>query len=260
VAEFFNQRSHYDEEGEFHPRLAKRLVEYAELQPGHKVLDVATGTGLVAIAAAQQVAPTGWVVGVDLAEGMLRQAKAKIEQLQLFNISLYWQDAETLNLPDDCFDRILCSTALVYLTDIPANLSRWYCALKPDGLVGFHGFAESAFVSSVVMQQVVERYGIHLVLNQPTGTPAICHSLLQTAGFEDITIYVEQFGHYISFDQARQGWQPDSLNPLFHPLRKLSAQEREEAEQIYHAELAKRCTEQGIWNDITTFFVFGRKR
>jgi len=72
VAEFFNQRVNYDDEGDFHPRLAQRLLDYAQLQPGHKILDVATGTGLVAIAAAQQVAPTGWVVGMDLSERYLQ--------------------------------------------------------------------------------------------------------------------------------------------------------------------------------------------
>lgn len=223
VAEFFNQRPQYDEESDFHPRLAAQLIEYADLQPGHKVLDVATGTGLVAIAAAQKVAPDGWIVGVDLAEGMLRQAKAKIEYLQLFNISLYLQDVETVNLPANCFDRILCSSALIYLTDISANLRRWHEALKPNGWVGFHGFAETAFVTSTVMQQVARSFGIDLVFNQATGTESACRSLLTSAGFTDITIHMAQLGGYLSWEQAQAGWQPDSLNPLFHPLRQLSA-------------------------------------
>ncbi len=259
LAAFFNQRSHYDEESDFHPRLAARLLDYAQLQPGHKVLDIATGTGLVAIAAAQQVAPDGWVVGVDLAEGMLRQAKAKIERLQLFNISLYLQDVETLNLPEDCFDCVLCSSALIYLSDLPGNLKRWYDTLKPNGLVGFHGFAASAFVTSQVMQQVARQYGIELGFNQATDTAAACRSLLQTAGFVDVMIAAEQWGSYISLAQAEQGWQPDSLNPLFQPLRQLSAQQLAQAQRQFQAELRDRLTDQGIWNDISTFFVFGRK-
>lgn len=259
VAEFFNQRTNYDNEGAFHPRLAARLLDYAELQPGQKVLDVATGTGLVAIAAAQQVAPHGWVVGVDLSEGMLRQAKTKIEQARLFNLSLYLQDVETLNLPDQCFDRILCSAALVYLTDIPANLKRWYHALKPNGMVGFHGFAQTAFVTSQVMQTIAQRYGIPLSLNQATGTEAACRSLLQAAGFEDITIHPQQWGRYISLAQAQATWQLNARNPLFHALQQLSPQVLEEARQAYCAELANRSTAEGIWDDITLYFAFGRK-
>lgn len=49
----FNNRPNY--ENEFRRRTATRLVEWAKLQPGQQVLDVATGTGLSAIAAAQVV-------------------------------------------------------------------------------------------------------------------------------------------------------------------------------------------------------------
>lgn len=259
VAQYFDQRTNYDNESDFHPRIAQRLLDYAQLQPGDKVLDVATGTGLVAIAAAQQVAPNGWVMGVDLSEGMLSQAKRKIEALQLFNISLYLTDAETLNLPDDCFDYILCSSALVYLTDIPANLDRWYRALKPGGKVGFHGFSEEAFVAGAVMRKVAQRYGITLVFNQATGDEAKCRSLLQTAGFTNITIATEQFGSYIPLKSAKQGLNPNSKNPMVHPLRQLSPQQLTQVRQEYEAELAQLQTEQGIWNDITTFFVFGYK-
>jgi len=259
VAQFFDERTNYDNEGEFHPRIAQRLLDYAQLQPGDKVLDVATGTGLVAIAAAEQVAPTGWVVGVDLSKGMLSQAKRKIEALQLFNVSLHLADVETLNLPDDCFDCILCSSALVYLTDIPANLDRWYRALKPSGKVGFHGFSEEAFIAGVVTRKVAQRYGITLVFNQATGTQEKCRSLLQNAGFTNITIDTEQFGDYITLESVKQGLNPDSKNPMVHPLRQLSAQQLAQARQEYEAELAQLQTKKGIWNDITTFFVFGNK-
>ncbi|MDX2232090.1 MAG: methyltransferase domain-containing protein [Leptolyngbyaceae cyanobacterium bins.349] len=260
VAEFFNQRVEYDHEGDLHPRLAQRLLDYADLQPGYKVLDVATGTGLVAIAAAQQVAPTGWVVGVDLSEGMLSQAKRKLEALQLFNVSLYLKDAETLNLPEACFDYVLCSSALAYLTDIPANLGRWYRALKPGGRVGLHGFSDQAFVASVVMRTVAQRYGVTLVFNQPTETEQQYRSLLTKANFTQIAIHTEQFGHYISLETAQQFWNPDSQNPLLHPLRQLSPAQLERAKQDYYAELAALETSEGIWNDISTFFVFGEKQ
>lgn len=259
VAEFFNDRANYDRESDFHPRLAQRLIEFADLQPGQKVLDIATGTGLVAIAVAQLVAPTGWVVGVDISEGMLAQAKRKIQALNLANISLYLTDAEGLRVPDGCFDGVLCSSALVYLTNIPGNLCRWHQWLKPGGLVGFHGFAETAFVASVLLQQIAERYGVSLVFNQPTGTPEKCRSLLQTAGFGTITIHTEQFGSYITLNEAKQLWQPDSKNPLFHPLRQLSPETLEQMKLEYVADLEAIATDDGIWNDITTFFVFGRK-
>ena len=58
----------------YHPPLAARLVELTELRPGMAVLDVASGTGLVLLAAAAAVGPAGRAVGVDLSAEMLKQA------------------------------------------------------------------------------------------------------------------------------------------------------------------------------------------
>ncbi|MGL6339258.1 MAG: methyltransferase domain-containing protein, partial [Waterburya sp.] len=78
VIDFFNSRTTYDAEGDSHPREAKRLLEYVALESGQNVLDLATGTGLVAIDAAKKVTSTGSVIGVDISPGMLSQAREKI--------------------------------------------------------------------------------------------------------------------------------------------------------------------------------------
>jgi len=57
VVEFFNQRTAYDQEGPRHPHEADLLLKSAALQENHRVLDVATGTGLIAIPAAHKVGP-----------------------------------------------------------------------------------------------------------------------------------------------------------------------------------------------------------
>lgn len=64
----FNNRPNY--ENEFHKRAATRLLKLAKLRSHQQVLDIATGTGLAAIAAAQVVGDLGWVLGTDFAAGM----------------------------------------------------------------------------------------------------------------------------------------------------------------------------------------------
>ena len=59
VIDFFNGRTAYDREGDSHMREAKRLLEYVVVRSGQRILDLATGTGLVAIPAAKAVAPQG---------------------------------------------------------------------------------------------------------------------------------------------------------------------------------------------------------
>ena len=63
-----------------HARLADRLVRLAAPQPDERVLDIATGTGFVAILAAQLVGERGRVVGVDISAGMLDQAAEAISR------------------------------------------------------------------------------------------------------------------------------------------------------------------------------------
>ena len=71
VIDFFNSRTTYDSEKKGHPEEAKRLLDYVPVQSRQTVLDLATGTGLIAIPVAQAVAPNGSVIGVDMSSGML---------------------------------------------------------------------------------------------------------------------------------------------------------------------------------------------
>ncbi len=71
IADLYSGRSDNYDNGEWHPRIAHRLVKLADIQPGYKVLDIATGTGIVAIEAAQIVGNEGYVIGIDIATGMV---------------------------------------------------------------------------------------------------------------------------------------------------------------------------------------------
>jgi IS605 OrfB family transposase len=117
VADLYSRRSHNYDEGDFHPRLAHRLIESAQITPGQQVLDIATGTGLVAIEAAQLVGSEGRVVGVDISTGLLEQAKRKAKAADVSNIELMLADAEALNFPNNTFDRVLCCSALPLMTE-----------------------------------------------------------------------------------------------------------------------------------------------
>ena len=65
-----------------HHQWRRRAVEIAGVGPGDRVLDVATGTGDLAIELAKRVAPAGEVIGSDFSEGMLALARKKAPQLR----------------------------------------------------------------------------------------------------------------------------------------------------------------------------------
>ncbi|MBE9118744.1 methyltransferase domain-containing protein [Lusitaniella coriacea LEGE 07157] len=261
VSAIFDRRTNYDK-GNFHPKLAHRLVEYAQLREGQNVLDVATGTGLVAIEAAQIVGSPGKVVGVDISSGMLELAQQKINALRLKNIDLQLGDIETIQLPENYFDTILCCAALIYMENIPTALHQCYRFLKPSGTIVLNGFSQTAFVTTQVLIKVVEKYGIELLSpNEPTGTEQKSYELLKNAGFVEIEIKTEQFGEYISLSQAKRWTWEDILQfPLNSPLLQLSDSQLSQLKDDYFSELEARVRDGKIWNDITTFWICGRKK
>jgi ubiquinone/menaquinone biosynthesis C-methylase UbiE len=122
----------------FSPRVStpfvRQMIELASVSTGERLLDVGTGTGIVAIEAAKAIGPTGRVVGVDLSENMLAAARAKAEHLGLSRISgFHRMDAERLELPDGSFDTVLCLFALLHFPDPVRALLEMRRVMKPGG-------------------------------------------------------------------------------------------------------------------------------
>jgi ubiquinone/menaquinone biosynthesis C-methylase UbiE len=263
IADLYSDRSAIYDNGAWHPRIAHRLVELADMQPGQQVLDIATGTGMVAIEAAQLVGDEGHVIGIDIATGMVELARQKVTALGLNNIEFQIADAEDLSFPDDRFDRIFCSSAFIWMSDLLGALQHWHRLLKPGGRLGFHAFADTAFIGGTISQQILEKYGVSLLLSKPTGTVKKCHDLLQQAGFESLDIKTEPDGNYISLEKAKTMW---AGNPSFpapgqfpNPSIELTAEQLAQAKVEFDAELEWLQTPQGIWDDGTIFYVFGQK-
>ena len=263
VADLYSHRSSNYDDGDWHPRIAHRLVEYAQLSQGQQILDIATGTGMVAIEAAQIVGNEGQVIGIDISTGMLEQARRKVELLGLCNIEFRLADAEVLDFPLNTFDCIFCSSALIWMSDLLGALQLWHQFLKPGGLLGFHAFADTAFVGGTVTQKVLEKYGVSLLFSKPTGTVEKCHNLLQQAGFEAIDIQSEQDGGYISLEKAKGMWTGNGSSPVPgqypNPILQLSSEQLAQAKIEFDAELEALQTEQGVWNDMTILYTFGKK-
>ncbi len=92
----------------------KGLVDFARVQPGAKVLDVATGRGAVLFPAAGQAGIKGQVIGIDYSTGMVDQTNAEIKSSGITNAEARQMDAETLDFPDQSFDYVFCSMAIFF--------------------------------------------------------------------------------------------------------------------------------------------------
>jgi enediyne biosynthesis protein CalE5 len=115
-------------------KVSKRLVELAEIRPGSKVLDIATGIGEPAITAANQVGRTGYVLATDFSSQMLSFAEQRAISLGIQDVIEFKEgDAETIDLPPLTFDAALCRFGLMLLPDPKAALSNIYRSLVDGG-------------------------------------------------------------------------------------------------------------------------------
>ena len=110
----------------------KALLQLASLQP-KKLLDVATGTGDVAIMASNLL-KVERIIGIDISEGMLSLGRQKVEKLGLSDtIELLKGDSETINFEDDTFDAITVAFGVRNFEDLEKGLSEIRRVLKPAG-------------------------------------------------------------------------------------------------------------------------------
>jgi SAM-dependent methyltransferase len=113
---------------------AQVVVDFADLQSGSRVLDVACGTGVVARLAAERVGERGAVVAVDLNPGMLALAGSLPAPR---GATVEWRQADALELPlaDQAFDAVLCQLGLQFFADRVAALREMCRVLRPGGRV-----------------------------------------------------------------------------------------------------------------------------
>lgn len=113
--------------------VSDRLVDLAEVEPGQRVLDIATGIGEPALLAARRVGSAGRVVATDLSSQMLEIARERATTLGLTNVEFIEADAERLDFPDGSFDAILCRWGLGSLSNPSNALTEIRRMLAPNG-------------------------------------------------------------------------------------------------------------------------------
>jgi ubiquinone/menaquinone biosynthesis C-methylase UbiE len=109
------------------------LLARAAFAPGDRVLDVAFGTGLISLAAARAVGPSGRVLGVDISGEMVDAAQRRAGRDGLAHASFLRMDAEHLELPDAGFDVVLCALGLMYVPEPERALREMLRVLRPGG-------------------------------------------------------------------------------------------------------------------------------
>jgi demethylmenaquinone methyltransferase/2-methoxy-6-polyprenyl-1,4-benzoquinol methylase len=134
-------------------RWRRATIRAADPRPGQRVLDVATGTGKLALLAARAVGPEGEVIGLDASQPMLDRARRAADRAGLRPGSIRWVfgDAMALPMADASVDAVTIGFGLRNLPDIDAALAEMVRVLRPGGRVA-------------VLEIAVPRGGIGLAL------------------------------------------------------------------------------------------------
>ena len=217
--------------------LAARMISLAQLAPSQQIPDIGTGTGIVALQAAQEVGPTGKVLGIDLSDVMLETAKTKALRAGLTNcVEFRKMDAEALDLEDCTFDAVLSLFALLHFPDPLLALEEMFRVLRPGGrlvlavgsgppLLSLTGLIHRVgrlpdillklqrkqLTAPGFLNRLVEKYLPKSAepeetslaregLNRTQSVPA----LVRRTGFSKVSSYWE--GHHITLDTPEEFW------------------------------------------------------
>jgi len=121
------------------------LVTRADVRPGMRVLDIATGTGNVAIAAARRGAD---VAGIDVTPELFDEAEARAGEAQVI---VEWREGDAIALPypDHSFDRVLSAFGLMFVHDGATAARELLRVLRPDGIFALCNWAPRGAVRAV---------------------------------------------------------------------------------------------------------------
>ena len=214
----------------------ERLVTVAKIQPEQRVLDVASGRGAVLFPCAERVGATGEVVGVDLAEEMVRAANAEAVEKGISG-RVQVMDAERLDFADATFDRVLCGFGIMFFPDQMRALGEFRRVMKIGGRLALSTWrvSQTSEIEAAMAELGIQR------AKQPgwVTEPEELSKLLAAAGFTDLS--VTEDSHSFRYADVDEYWRQARGTGMRRMLDELNA----DAAQRVRAALTRRVSSDG---------------
>jgi ubiquinone/menaquinone biosynthesis C-methylase UbiE len=220
------------------------LLDAVHLRHGARLLDVATGPGYVAAAAAERGARA---VGIDFSASMVARARTVYAAIEFQE-----GDAEAIAFPDGAFDAVVMNFGMLHLARPERAIAEAARVLKPGGSFAFTVWAkpEDAVGFGIILKAIQSHGNLGVQLPQGPSffrfsDPVECDRTLREAGFRNVRV--------VSVPQV---WRFNAPDELFDAIYNggvriraiLRAQSSEALEAIRTAarEAAKSFTDQGV--------------
>ena len=261
VKETFNDASAgYDKPAlRFFPAAAERLASHMALDGSEHILDVATGTGTVALACSRHL-KEGHVTGIDLSEGMLDKARAKALEQKLGNVTFKCMDLEAMEYAADGFDSACCGFGIFFLPDMEASLKHIANCVKPGGVVGISSFTGD--LMEPLSQQFIDRIQTYGIAMPPLSwkrldNVAKLHALYEAADLENLVTHTEQVGYYLA--GFEDWWDILWYSGFRGLLNQLSPGDLDRFRKKHQEEIEKLASGDGIWLNVEVLIAVGHK-
>lgn len=197
--------------------LSDRLVELAEIKPGHRVLDIATGIGEPAITAADRAKPDGKVTAIDISREMLAIARERARERRVDNLTHFESsDAEAYAYPASSFNAAISRLGLMFLPNLVPTMQKIRGSLVPGGIfaAAVWSHPEKAPVLTLAQRTAAEQAGLRPPASGSLGSfrladiKSLENSLAQ-AGFRNIRserltvpFTFSSIGEFVNFHRA----------------------------------------------------------
>ena len=203
---YHSAADYYDHAGNsFWDRFGRRTIERVGLRPGSRVLDLCCGSGASALPAAGAAGPGGFVLGVDLAPGLLDLARAKARRLGLANVEFRNADILALHDAKEAFDAVVCVFGIFFVPDLAQALRTMWSYARPGGRVAVTTWGTGVFepVNSSFWEAVRRvRPELFKSFNSwdRLGEPKLLERLFDEAGLPSPEIVLEEGSHPVPTD------------------------------------------------------------